>query len=462
MEQAKVVSQQVDVSEFQTAASSWIAATRVLVGLLILYEVAFGGWWKLNSDWIGFGAGGPLADRAGRAVADGTYIWYAAVLETVVIPYAWFWSNLALALQLLFGVALLVGFWARPAAIVGLLYFIPVFNMGTIRTSPTFGVAIAFLLVANSGYHYGLDRWISQQPSKWAQYADRIASAGSIPRSWYPTIAAVAALVGVYYLLTIPNRGYAFADGLALVGVELAMISTIVAGGFVFAYRGADPTSVAADGLRVFVGYRLLHEVFVRVDPGVNTLPGWAPLEAQHAVFSDIAAAHITPVALFIEAVVLPALPVWVVVFATVQTAAGIALFVGYRTRLFGSVAVGYLTVLIALGFVRLAPLLLMSAIAAATLGGRHASLDAVHGRAQTPATLDRSSVPMANRSTVYGLGVAAVGLVASGLALGIEPSGYGTTTGAISLLMIGFAVAAFGFGVQTAPEPHGTASLDD
>ena len=455
-------SDRIGASNFEIEGSSWIGATRILVGLLLLYEIAFGGWWKLNSDWVGLGAGTPLADRAARAVSDGTYIWYSAVLEAVVIPHAWFWSNLALVLQLSFGIALLIGFWARPAAIVGLLYFVAVFNMGTIRTSPTFAVAIAFLLVANAGYHYGLDGWIRRQSSTWARRSDRIASLGSIPQSWYPYIAALASLVGLYYLLTIPERGYAFADGLALVGVELAMLSAIVAGGFALAYRGADSTALAADGLRIFIGYRLLHEVFVRIEPGVNTLPGWAPLELQEAVFADIAATHVTPVAAFIEVVVLPALPIWAVAFAVVQTTAGIALFVGYRTRLFGSITVGYLIILIALGFVRLAPLLLMSAVVAAALGGRHASLDAVSGRAQTPTAVTLSRLPTSPRSTLYGFGIVAAGLVSIGLILGIEPSGYGLTTGPISLVMVGFAVAALAFGLQGFRESWKAPSLDD
>jgi len=455
-------SERVGEPSFRMAASSWIGATRVLVGLLLLYEIAFGGWWKLNGDWMGLGAGAPLADRAARAVSDGTYIWYAGILEAIVIPYAWFWSNLALVLQLAFGIALLVGFWVRPAAIVGLLYFVTVFNMGTIRTSPTFAVAIAFLLVANAGYHYGCDGWIRHRPSTWARRSDRIASLGSIPRPWYPYVAAVSALVGLYYLLTIPERGYAFADGLALVGVELTLLSAIVAGGFVLAYRGADPVALAADGLRVFIGYRLLHEVFVRVEPGVNTLPGWAPIELQEAVFADIAAAHVTPVTVFIESVVLPTLPAWLIAFAAVQTAAGIALFVGYRTRLFGSIAVGYLVVLTALGFVRLAPLLLMSAVAAASLGGRYASLDAVNERARTPATGAFSQGPTLSRSTSYGLGIVAAGLVVSGLALGVEPSGYGATTGAISVVMVGFVVAALAFGLRDGTQSRRGPSVDD
>lgn len=451
-----------DVSDFEIDASSWIGATRVLVGLLLVYEIAFGGWHKLNSDWIGFEAGTPLADRAGRAVADGTYIWYSAVLEAVVIPHAWVWSNLAFILQLAFGIALLVGFWTRPAAVVGLLYFMTVFNMGTIRTSPTFGVAIGFLVVANAGYHYGLDGWIREQSGSWARRSDRIASLGSVPRSWYPSIAAGFGLIGLYYLLTVPDRGYAFADGLALVGIELTMLSAIVAGGFVLAYRGADTAALAADGHRVFIGYRLLHEVFVRIDPGVNTIPGGAPLELQEALFTEIAATHVAPVSLIIEAVILPALPVWAVVFAAVQIVAGAALFVGYRTRLFGSIAVSYLAVLVALGFVRLAPLLLMSAIAAAALGGRYASLDAVSGRAKTPTAVSLSRWPTPSQPTTYGLGAVAIGLVVVGLVLGVEPSGYSSTTGPISLVMVGFTVAVLTVGMRGIAEPKQATASDD
>lgn len=442
-------SSRVGLSDFEATASPWIGATRVLVGLLLLYEIAFGGWWKLNSDWIGTGAGAPLADRAARAVADGTYIWYASILETVVIPYAWFWSTVALLLQLAFGAALLVGFWTRPAAIVGLCYFMTVFNMGTIRTSPTFAVAIAFLLVANAGYHYGLDGRIQNNTEQWARRSDRIASIGTVPTSWYPSLAALAGLVSLYYLLTIPDRGYAFADGLPLVGVELTLLTAVVAGGFALAYRGADVVALAADGLRVFIGYRLLHEVFVRVEPGVNTLLGGAPLELQAAVFTEIAAAHVAPVGAVIDAVILQALPVWAIAFAVVQLVAGAALFVGYRTRLFGTLAVGYLAVLIALGFVRLAPLLMMSAVAAAALGGRYASLDTVTGRAQRPAPTSLAPLPISARSAVSALSSIAGAFIITGLALGIEPSGYGETTGSISLVMVGFVIVTLTIGLR-------------
>jgi hypothetical protein len=179
------------------------------------------------------------------------------------------------------------------------------------------------------------------------------------------------------------------------VGLELTVLWGLVAGGLVFAYRGAEATSIGGDLLRVFVGYRLLQEVFVRTEPGLNALPGWASPAEQAVVFEGIAAAHLAPVATVIEVAVLPAIGVWALAFAVVQTACGVALLVGYRTRLFGTIAAGYLTLLACLGFVRLAPLVLVSVLAAATLGGRNASLDAVSGRElRSPPIPDRAAVP--------------------------------------------------------------------
>jgi hypothetical protein len=44
------------------------------------------------------------------------------------------------------------------------------------------------------------------------------------------------------------------------------------------------------------------------------------------------------------------------VVFGATQLAVGAALVVGYRTRLFGLIGLGYLALLIGMGFTRLAP----------------------------------------------------------------------------------------------------------
>jgi hypothetical protein len=334
------------------------------------------------------------------------------------------------------GLALVAGLWSRPAALVGLLYFFPVFHFGTIRTSPLFAVPILFALVTNAGYHYGLDSWVARKSGPLA----RLASLSWLvpPRRSYPLLAAVAALCSTYYLLSISEME----EGrLALVGLELAVLFGLVAGGFVLAYRGTDPVGVGGDLLRVFVGYRLLQEVFVRTEPGLNALPGWASPMEQATVFEEIAAAHVLPVAAFVEAAVLPVIGLWVLVFAVVQTACGVALLVGYRTRLFGAVAVGDLTLLVALGFVRLAPLVLVSTVAAATLGGRYASLDALSDR-----DLDPPALP---EGVAVPAGALAAVLCVAGVALGVEPGGYGETTGAISLVMLAMVLGATAFAAR-------------
>ncbi len=422
-------------------ASPWVALVRVFAGFLLLYEAVAGGWWKLgtlstgpNPEWLGPEAGVAIAEVSERAIDEGTYAWYALVLETVVLPYATTWSYVATAAQIAVGLALVAGLWSRPAALFGLLYFFPVFHFGTIRTSPLFAVPILFVLVANAGYHYGLDGRIARKRGSLARLSDRVASLSWLapPRRSYPLLAALAALCSTYYQLSISGME----EGrLALVGLELAVLFGLVAGGFVLAYRGADPVGIGGDLLRVFVGYRLLQEVFVRTEPGLNALPGWASPMEQAAVFEGIAAVHVAPVAAFVEAAVLPVIGLWVLVFAVVQTACGVALLVGYRTRLFGTVAVGYLTLLVALGFVRLAPLVLVSAIAAATLGGRYASLDALSERDLDPPALPEwVAVPAGALAVVLGV---------TGIALGVEPGGYGETTGAISLVMLAMVLGA-------------------
>lgn len=432
-----------DVSEFEQQAGPWIALTRVFVGLLLLYEAVVGGWWKVgtissgpNPEWLGDEAGAAIVSTAEQAIEQGTYGWYATLLEAVVIPYAPLWSSLATLAQVAAGIALVLGLWTRPAAIIGLLYFLPVFHFGTIRTSPLFAVPIAFAFVANAGRYSGLDAILTRRSDAIGR-ATRLANAtGVFPKRWYPGAAAALGAIAVYYYLSVPMMEE---TRIALVGLELAVFAGLTALGLVLVFRGRETIPVAADMIRIFVGYRFLHEIFVRVDPGLNALPGWASADAQAAVFEAIAATHVTPVSFVIETLVLPAIGVWVVVFAIVQTATGLALLVGWRTRLAGAVAVGYLLGLISLGFVRLAPLLLMGTIVAATIGGRYVSLDAVAGRDVTPPNLP----------AVLGapaLGVAVV-FVSIGAVLGVEPGGYGETTGAIALVMLGIVAAAVAAG---------------
>lgn len=436
-------------SVIENRMSPWIAGARVFVGLLLLYELFVGGWWKLgapqlawppiepNPGWIGPDAGAVLSEAAaGRAIEEGTFTWFAALLETVVLPYADFWSIVAVLTQLLVGVAFVIGLWTRPAAIAGLLYFVPVFHFGTIRTSPLFGVPIAFLLIARAGHHYGLDGAISARTGQWARLSDQFATLSGLPRlprRALPAIVAALSTAVVYYLLSITRRDV---TRQALVGLELAVMLGLVALGTALYYRGGEAVGIAADMVRIFVGYRFIHEIFVRTHAGVNGLPGWASLSDQAELFSEtIAASHVGPMATFIEVAVLPVLPAWALAFAVVQTVVGIALLVGYRTRLAGAVATAYLVTLIALGFVRLAPLLFSSALIAATLAGQYMSLDAVAGRnVQPPEPSETAFAPAA---------LGSVALFIAGASIGIDPEmGYGEVVGPVALVMLSFVLA--------------------
>ncbi len=435
----------------EQSVGPWIAGVRVFVGFLLLYELFVGGWWKLgapqfgwppidpNPGWVGSDAGSVLSEAAaGRAIEEGTYGWYVLLLESVVLPYAEFWSLLAVLTQLFVGIAFVVGLWTRPAAVVGLLYFIPVFHFGTIRTSPLFGVPIAFLLITRAGHHYGLDGLIATRSGTLAELSDRFATLAVLPRLSQTSLAGITAtlaVIAVYYLLSIPGKEV---TRQALVGLELAVMVGLVALGTALYYRGGEAVGIAADMVRIFVGYRFLHEIFVRDHAGVNGLPGWASPSAQAELFTEtIAVSHVGPMSTFVEFAILPAMFAWALAFAAVQTVVGIALLVGYRTRLAGTVGVAYLVVLIAFGFVRLAPLVFASALIAATLAGRYASVDAVVGRdVRPPEPFAAASTPLA---------VVALALFVFGATIGIDPeAGYGDVVGPVALVMLAFVFAAF------------------
>ncbi len=236
------------------------------MGLLLLYEVFAGGWWKLgtlvsgpNETWVGAEAGADITRVSERVIDDGGYGWYTALLETVVLPYAAEWSYIATASQLVTAVALIVGVWTRPAALLGILYFIPVFHFGTIRTSPLFTVPIVFVFVANAGRYYGLDSLLERRTDALRRVTRRLNSPLPVPTGWYPGIAALLAVISLYYLLSIVATE---AGRVEAIGLEMAIFTALTAGGLLAVYRGATPTLVAADGLRIFVGYRFFREIF--------------------------------------------------------------------------------------------------------------------------------------------------------------------------------------------------------
>jgi hypothetical protein len=435
-------------------AGPWIATTRVFIGLLLLYEVIAGGWWKLGTflsgpseDWLGANAGGDVIQVSERIIDEGGYEWYAILLEAIVLPYAAEWSYIATAAQLLTALALIVGLWTRPAALFGLLYFVPVFHFGTIRTSPLFAVPIAFVFVANAGRYYGFDAVLESRTDALGRATRSINRPLPITTRWYPYVAAGLAIVSVYYLLSMAVTE---SSRVEFIGLEMTIFAALTAGGLLLVARGATPTSVAADALRIFIGYRLFQEIFLRTDLG---LPGWAPIEAQRETFESLAASHVPPVGAFIEFAILPVIEAWVVLFAVVQTVTAAALLVGWRTRLAGTIAAGYLLFLTSLGFTRLGPLFLASLVGATVLGGRHASLDSMTGNSVRPAPPlpAPSAIPS---STLIGLTVVVGIAVFGGILVVIDPSADAEFTGVETLVMLAFLALSVAVGVLESVEP--------
>lgn len=104
-----------------------------------------------------------------------------------------------------------------------------------------------------------------------------------------------------------------------------------------------------------------------------------------------------------------------------------------------GLLAIGYLFLLTALGFVRLGPLLLASLVIATALGGRHASLDAIAGR-ESMLSVPTSQIPpatLAPATLVLGVCLIGASLVV------IDPSADVNPTGLETLIMLGFIAIA-------------------
>jgi hypothetical protein len=183
--------------------------------------------------------------------------------------------------------------------------------------------------------------------------------------------------------------------------------------------------------LRIFIGYKLLHEIWVRVEAGVNGLPGWAPKEEQLALFESISEYHWAPFSLVIDTAIIPLISMWVVIFGLVQFLVGVALLVGYRTRLAASVGLVYVGLLSVVGFTRYAPFVLGLLVAVLALdGGRALGFDSKAASAREP----RYGLPIAKSAVPVLVVIAAVNAVAAAIAViaagGIIPDGYNEGVG--------------------------------
>jgi hypothetical protein len=432
------------------ARATAIAFARIFIGLMWLFEITVGHNWKIgtfgsgaNPGWIGNRAGQSVSENAQTAITDGTWAVPAWFFESLIIPNAEVAGYLVIALQVALVFAFILGIGVRPMALAALVMDFTIFMLGNSRIPPFFTMAHIFLLVSGAGMYYGLDGVILAKTRGTTSGVLRLVRWGiTLPvfkRSYLAPATAVAAFIALFFFLTIPTRE---TTRMANVGLDLAAIFGLVALGLYAASRLPDRLAVLAGGLRIFIGFKFLHEIWTRTEPGTNALPGFASADAQSEVFASVVANHWAPIASFIEGVVLPNMQLWVVAFGAVQLAVGIMLLVGYRTRLAGVVGLLFLGTMIALGLTRYAPFLFGLLIPVLALdGGRFLSLDSI----RAPSREARYGLPIPVKAVPALIALAAASALLAGgtaIAMGIEPDAY---VGSMRSMTAAFAAIFFG-----------------
>lgn len=144
---------------------SWLwLILRVYVG----WEWLSSGMGKLgNPAWTGNNAGAAITGFVNGALQKtggehpDVQAWYAAFLQTFVLPYAGFWSYLVTLGEVLVGIALILGLFTGIAAFFGSFMNVNYLLAGTVSTNPILFVIATWLVLAwkTAGW-LGLDRWV--------------------------------------------------------------------------------------------------------------------------------------------------------------------------------------------------------------------------------------------------------------------------------------------------------------
>jgi hypothetical protein len=417
----------------EAVKASAIAFLRIWLGIMWLFEVTVGHNWKIggfasgaNPAWMGPGAGDAVREESAQAIADGTYAWGGWAFETIIIPNAELFGYLTIALQVLLGVAFIVGFAVRPLALAAIGMDVFILLLGNSRIPPFFTAMHLFVLVSGAGTYYGLDGLILERTKATTSgFVRAIRWLIDLPiykREHLPTTIAFFGTLGLYFFMTMGSRE---TGRFVYVAMELTLLCGLIAFGTYAYTRYGDRLSALGASLRVFVGFRLLHEIWARTSTGVNALPGWDTVESQTEFYETIVANHWSLFANLVDTLILPAVGFWVVLFGAIQVAVGVALLVGYRTRLFGMIGLGYLGLLIGMGFTRLTPFIFgLMVVVVALDGGRIMSLDHV----RQPATEAHFGLPIPAKAIPALILLAAINAVAATVTafnLGITPDAY-------------------------------------
>jgi thiosulfate dehydrogenase [quinone] large subunit len=143
---------------FASTTASWLW---LVVRLYVASVFIPAGWGKVTSgEWL-FGSGEPIQGLVqGALAADGTPVWYAWFLETIVVPLSPLFATLVALGELAVGLGLLVGLLTGLAAFGGVFMNANFILAGVLGQNPALVILGTLLALAwrNAGW-IGLDRW---------------------------------------------------------------------------------------------------------------------------------------------------------------------------------------------------------------------------------------------------------------------------------------------------------------
>ena len=170
----------------------------LIVRVYVGWEWLVAGWGKIqNPGWFGANAGSPITGFVNGALqkTEGAHPdvtgWYAAFLQTVVLPYPGFWANLVTIGEVLVGIGLILGALTGISAFFGTVMNANYLLAGTVSTNPLLFILGTWLVLAwrVAGW-WGLDRWLLPiLGTPWApgQIAQPRTASGTEPVPTQPT-----------------------------------------------------------------------------------------------------------------------------------------------------------------------------------------------------------------------------------------------------------------------------------
>ena len=146
----------------RASAPFWLA-----VRLYLGWQWLIAGYEKLiNPAWFGSSAGAALGGfvqgalgKTGGAHPD-VSLWYAAFLQSAVLPHLLLWSNAVAVGEVLVGLGLIVGLCTGVAAFFGSFMNLNYLFAGTVSINPLmFVLGLGIVLARRVAGYWGLDRY---------------------------------------------------------------------------------------------------------------------------------------------------------------------------------------------------------------------------------------------------------------------------------------------------------------